>query len=197
MIIERKWFDSHDVWLNAKHRKLVLPEHRSYLGDVQSKQYLEALKQGLQCPKPDSIHQADMERRDRQIEKEEQRERYQAPWKEESGQRSDMAKVSHTLQGQEIGAITTNSKPRRKTTTNQPTVQTDIAAIGAAPFQRYLEKDTEVFITSLSEIGRVLKEKRAEERQEEDRQEQELIYSCYACFLPLRAHPVVFDESSP
>ncbi|EYE89934.1 uncharacterized protein EURHEDRAFT_431792, partial [Aspergillus ruber CBS 135680] len=50
------------------------------------------------------------------------------------------------------------------------------AAIGAAPFQRHLKKkDTEIFITSLSEIDRIIEEKRAEERHGEDCQEQELV----------------------
>ena len=45
----------------------------------------------------------------------------------------------------------------------------DIAAIGAAPFQRHQKnKDTEVFITSLSEINRIIEEKRAEERRNSD-----------------------------
>lgn len=83
--------------------------------------------------------------------------------------------MSRALQGQEISATATKSKPQRRTT-SQSTVQTDIATIGAAPFQRYMKKkDTEVFITSLSEIDRILEEKRVEERREEDHQEQELV----------------------
>ncbi|BCR85209.1 uncharacterized protein ACHE_20667S [Aspergillus chevalieri] len=175
MIIGRKWFDSHDVWLNVKHRKLVWPEQRSCLDDIQSKQYLEAPKQILQRPKPDPTHQADMERRDRRIEKEEQKEQYRVPRKEEADRRSDMAKMSRALQGQEISTITTNSKPQGRTT-DRSAIQIDIAAIGAAPFQRHLKrKDTEVFIASLSEIDRIIEEKREKERQKEDHNEQELV----------------------
>jgi len=94
---------------------------------------------------------------------------------EQSDRRSDMAKMSRALQGQDINAIAVNVKPQRKTT-NQRTVQIDIAAIGAAPFQRHLQKkDTEVFIASLSEIDRVIEEKREKDRQKEDYDEQELV----------------------
>lgn len=59
---------------------------------------------------------------------------------------------------------------------SQQTTQIDITAIGAAPFQRHLKnKDTEVFITSLSEINHIIEEKRAEEHHGEDCQEQELV----------------------
>lgn len=174
LIIGRKWFDSHDVWLNVKHRKLVWPEQRSYLDEIQSNQYLGAPKQILQRPEPDPIHQADMERRDRRIEKEERRERYRVPRREESDRRSDMAKMSRALQGRENSDPSPNQSDRKKT--RQQAVQIDIAAIGAAPFQRHLkEKDTEVFITSLSEIDRIIEETRAKDRQKEDHYDQELV----------------------
>ncbi|ODM14960.1 hypothetical protein SI65_09712 [Aspergillus cristatus] len=73
-----------------------------------------------------------MERRDRQFEKEEQREHYQVPQREESDQQADMAKMSHALQSRENPS--TNQKSRKKMTSQQA-VQIDIAAIGAAPFQ--------------------------------------------------------------
>lgn len=175
MIVGRKWFESHDVWLNVRHRRLVWPEQRSHLDSIQSQQYLEAPKQILQRSKPNPIHQADMERRDRRIEKGEQRVRYQVPRKEESDRRADIAKMSRALKDQEKSDPSTNQKPRRRTT-SQRAVQIDIAGIGAAPFQRHLKKkDTEAFITSLSEIDRVIDEKRAEDRQKEEDQEQELV----------------------
>ena len=46
------------------------------MDDIMSKQYLEAPKQILQRPKPNPIHQADMERRERRSEKMERGERY-------------------------------------------------------------------------------------------------------------------------
>ncbi|ODM16369.1 hypothetical protein SI65_08369 [Aspergillus cristatus] len=60
--------------------------------------------------------------------------------------------------------------------TSQQAVQIDIAAIRAAPFQRHLKKkDTEAFITSLSEIDRIIEERRVKDRQKEDHYEQELV----------------------
>lgn len=181
MIIGRKWFDHYDVWLNVKHRRLVWPDQRSCLDDIQSKQYLEVPKQILQHSKPDPIHQADMERRDRRFKKEEQRERYRVLKKEESDRRLDMAKMSRALNsltdqsGDSPRLVTTNQRPQEKMMSQQ-TTRIDIAAIGAAPFQRHLKKEgTEVFITSLSEIDRTIEEKRAEDRQKEGSHEQELV----------------------
>ena len=187
VIVGRKWFDSQDVWLNVKHRKLVWPEQRSLLDEIQCKQYLVAPKQILQHSKPDPIHQADMERRDRQIEKKEQRERYRVPRKEESDRRMNMAKMSRALRGQSLltdqsmesedlsRPVMANQKLQRETTSHQ-VAQIDIAAIGAAPFQRHLKKkDTEVFIASLSEIDRIIEEKREKDRQKEDHYEEELV----------------------
>ena len=71
LIVGRKWFDRHDVWLAVQNWRLVWPEQRSPMDVIISKQYLEAQKQILQRPKPNPIHQADMERRDRQFEQEE------------------------------------------------------------------------------------------------------------------------------
>ncbi|ODM22623.1 hypothetical protein SI65_00212 [Aspergillus cristatus] len=113
--------------------------------------------------------------RGRQFEKEERREHYRVPRKEESDRRADMAKMSRALQSRGNSDPSTNQKPQKKTTSQQA-VQIDIAAIGAAPFQRHLKKkDTEAFITSLSEIDRIIEERRAEDRQKEDHYEQELI----------------------
>lgn len=55
------------MWLNVRYQSLTWPEQWSYLDDIQSKQYLEAPKQILQRSKPNPIHQADMEPRDRRI----------------------------------------------------------------------------------------------------------------------------------
>ena len=93
-----------------------------------------------------------------------------------------------------------SQRPRKKTTGQQAT-QIDIAAIGAAPFQRHLKKkDTEIFITSLSEIDCIIEEKRAEECHGEDCQEQELMqqllpqqYQEYADVFPKAAS----DELPP
>src|SRR5699024_9057354 len=122
-------------------------------------------KQILQRSEPNPIHQADMERRNRLFKKEERREQYRIPRKEETGRQLDMAKMSRALdsttdQSAESGdsprLATTSQRPRKKTTGQQAT-QIDIAAIGAAPFQRHLKKkDTEIFITSLSEIDRII-----------------------------------------
>ena len=84
LIIGRKWFDHHDVWLDVKNRKLIWPEQRSSMDIITREQYLEAPKQILQQLKPNPIHQADMERHDQQFERREQSERYRAPQKEES-----------------------------------------------------------------------------------------------------------------
>ncbi|ODM16893.1 hypothetical protein SI65_07858 [Aspergillus cristatus] len=83
--------------------------------------------------------------------------------------------MSHALHDQEISGTSTNQKPQKKTTSQQA-VQIDIAVIGAAPFQQHLKKkDTEVFITSLSEIDHIIEERRAEDCQREDSHEQELV----------------------
>lgn len=74
IIVGQKWFGYHDVWLNVRHRKLVWPEQQNYLDDILRNQYLEVPKEILQRSEPDPVHQADMERRDQQIKKEEQRE---------------------------------------------------------------------------------------------------------------------------
>ena len=52
----------------------------------------------------------------------------------------------------------------------------DIAIIGSAPFERHMkQKNSEIFITSLYEIDRIIEEKRLEEQQAEEAKEQELI----------------------
>ena len=176
VIVGRKWFASHDIWLDVKGQKLVWPEQRSPMDAIISRQYLEVPKQVLQCSKPDPIHQADMERRDKKFEKQKKHEHYQVPRTEESDQQLNIAKMSRALLlDQETHSTSTSQKPRRKMTSQQ-TTQIDIAAIGAAPFQRHLKrKDTEVFITSLSEIDRVIEERRTEDRQKEDDYEQKLV----------------------
>lgn len=74
-----------------------------------------------------------------------------------------------------------NAKPMH---TKRSLSSVDIAAIGAAPFKRHIRaKDSETFVTSLLEIDRVVYDKRAAIRKEEELTEEELIHKrlpeCY------------------
>jgi hypothetical protein len=70
MIIGKNWLAEHDVWLNMKDQRLVWPDQRSLLDEIQSQQTMSLPKAILKRPKVNPDHQRNMERRNRLIETE-------------------------------------------------------------------------------------------------------------------------------
>ncbi|OXV11878.1 hypothetical protein Egran_00361 [Elaphomyces granulatus] len=160
MIIGKNWLAEHDVWLNMKDQRLVWPDQRSLLDEIQSQQTMSLPKAILKRPKVNPDHQRNMERRDRLMETEQKTlSRYCPPRTEKMMDRRDnLTKMNRELQ------MTENSNPvssRIKSPSRDEAIpQIDIAMIGAAGFHRHTrKKDTEIFITHLYEIDRIIEEK--------------------------------------
>ena len=175
-IIGRRWFDEHDVWLDVRNRRLVWPHERTLKDELESSQPKMLPKLILQRPQPRLEHQKDADRRDQKMSQEDQQtERYRPPRNEDMDRRSNMWKMERALDGQNnSGALSDQSYQYMIRSRKHTPI--DIAIIGSAPFERHMkQKDSEIFITSLYEIDRIIEDKRLEERQAEEMAEQELI----------------------
>ena len=183
VIIGRRWFEQHDVWLDVRNRRLVWPHERTLKEELEAEQPKLLPKQILQRPRPQPEHQKDVERRDRKMNREDQQtERYRPPRNEDMDRHSNRQKMMRALDNQEpdqfhCAAIKSLEPQSHHQVMKSPKhTPIDIALIGSAPFERHMKhKETEVFTTSLYEIDRIIEDKRLEERQAEEMAEQELI----------------------
>ncbi|OXV10354.1 hypothetical protein Egran_01885, partial [Elaphomyces granulatus] len=113
----------------------------------------------LKRPEVNPDHQKNMERRDRLMEAGENKlSRYRPPRTERMDRRDNIAKMNREL------LLTENFKPvnsKIKLPSRSETIlQIDIAMIGAVGFRRHTrKKDTEIFMTHLYEIDRIIEEK--------------------------------------
>ena len=159
IIIGKNWLAEQDVWLNMKDQRLVWPDQRSLLDEIQSQQNISLPKMILKRPEVNPDHQKNMERRDRLMEAEEKKlSRYRPPRTERMDRRDNVAKMNREL------LLTENFKPVnskiKPPSQSEATPQIDIAMIGAVGFRRHTrKKDTEIFMTHLYEIDRIIEEK--------------------------------------
>jgi predicted aspartyl protease len=188
MIIGRNWLAKHDVWLNMKDQRLIWPEQRSLLEEVQSKQMTVVPKEILKRPTPQEAthHQEDADRLDRLIEKQEAIQRQYQPQRTESmDRRSSMAKMDRALiAGRKLLPTPrpTVIPPPKKTRAGDLLV-IDIAVVGAAAFHRHVKKkETEIFVTSIQEIDRIIDEKKRLEDKEDDEAVEQKLPACYREF---------------
>lgn len=194
IILGRKWLTEHDLWLDVRNRKLIWPEERAPEERVKLRQELIAPRGAMDKPPPNPEHQRDLERRDQSIAKHEQKIRilkrdeapvrsttpakgqsihYRSPRTYEADRRANLLKMDRALNESEPRYIQSDSKPKSRLTKWPPHI--DIACIGAAGFIRHLKKpDSETFITSLSEIDRIIDDKKTPEIAD-DFEMQELI----------------------
>ena len=152
------------------------PHERTLKEELEATQPKLLPKQILWRPRPQPEHQKDAERRDRKMNEEDQRTaRYRPPRNEDMDRRSNMWKMERALSGQNNSGTTPDRSHQHLIRSARRTT-IDIAIIGSAPFERHMkQKNSEIFITSLYEIDRIIKEKRLEEQQAEEAKEQELI----------------------
>ena len=169
IILGRKWFADYGVLADCKNKRLIWPEEQSMQDEVCSK---------LATPIPRTIlkrehriqpeHQADAIRRDRLMEREirqgalkcsSKEQKYQPSRTEAMDRRDNLAKMGRELQQLE-DPQQQEKKKHDPQAPKKDLLQIDIALIGAAAFHRHTQKrDTEVFITSLHEIDRMIEEK--------------------------------------
>ena len=159
MIIGKNWLAEHDVWLNMKDQQLVWPDQRSLLDGVCSQQNMVLPKMILKRLEVNPDHQKNMERRDRLIVAEEKgTPRYRPPRTEKMDHRDNLAKMTRELLKTENSKHTISKI--KSPSLGETMLQIDIAMIGAAGFHRHSrKKDTEIFITHLYEIDRIIEEK--------------------------------------
>lgn len=69
VIVGRRWLAEKDVWMDVRNRRLVWPNERTHEDEVKLKMMTPMPKKILQRPTLNPDHQADMERRDQQFEK--------------------------------------------------------------------------------------------------------------------------------
>jgi aspartyl protease len=144
IIIGKNWLAEQDVWLNMKDQRLVWPDQRSLLDEIQSQQNISLPKMILKRPEVNPDHQKNMERRDRLMEAEENKlSRYRPPRTERMDRRDNIAKMNREL------LLTENFKPVNSKiklpSRSETTLQIDIAMIGAVGFRRHTrKKDTEI-----------------------------------------------------
>jgi hypothetical protein len=178
MIIGRQWLDEKDIWLDVKNQRLLWPQDRPLEDKVKLSHELTIPRDALVKPDVDPKHQRDADRRDRKMEnkfpirilkreeplpsclpKEESKApRYQPPRTQKMDDRANMNKMNRNLTEE---TRQEEKKPcKRVHRTDLPKI--DIAAIGAVGFHRTAQKkNTEVFITSLYEIDKMIDEQRA------------------------------------
>lgn len=113
-----------------------------------------------------------------------------------SSHRADLKARLSRMEQELSGTVPQQSTPSvRKSKADKNLVEIDVTLISPAGFHHNLYKENnELFTTSLYEVDRILAEKRAEERDTEDRENEELVYS----LLPshLREFKDVFSKST-
>lgn len=178
MIIGRNWFAEKSIWLDPGNRRLIWPEDRTQAEEIQEKLNVVVPREILKRPFPDSIAQRDADRRDKLMDAEDRRaQRYRVPRTEKMDRRDGLMKMSRALEYVEPADPPERDEPRRDLK-NLPVI--DIAAIGAAAFHRHTKrKHTEIFITSLHEIDRIINEKK---NHMVDSDEQELLQKLPVCY---------------
>lgn len=113
-----------------------------------------------------------------------------------SSHRADLKARLSRMEQELSGTVPQQSTPFvRKSKADKKLVEIDVALISPAGFHHNLYKeDNELFTTSLYEVDRILADKRAEERDTEDRENEELVQS----LLPshLREFKDIFSKSA-
>ena len=193
MIIGRIWLADQDIWLDPKNRRLIWPEDRTQVEEIQEKLNVVVPREILKRPTPDPDVQKDADRRDRLLDMcTERKSKYRPPRTEKMDRRNNLAKMEREL------LTTTKQKPAnpniKPPIEKEATVQIDIAMIGAAGFHRHArKKDTETFITNLYEIDRIIEEKTDTVPDEEEEEEELITRKLPACYSEYRD---VFSKSA-
>ncbi len=70
LILGRKWFALHDIWLDVKNQRLIWPDGRSPEDRVKLNHELVVKKKDLMKPSPNSLYQKDADRRNQAMDQE-------------------------------------------------------------------------------------------------------------------------------
>lgn len=183
LIIGRRWLSEQDVWMDVRNHQLIWPSDRDFKEECKLMTTTILPQTILKRPTINPDHQADVERRDARMAalSPETPIRVVYGRRETTERQISMKKMKKELTKENISeasqvGLQTNSRTAPRTPKIDPRVIVDIAAIGAAPFHRHLKKKgSEVFLTSLYEIDRVIEDKRNLERIKENNEEEELV----------------------
>lgn len=174
IILGKQWLTEYDVLIDCKRHKLIWPDkRRTYIASHE----VEISKDALEPQEPDSEHQADADRRDKNLEL--QRRIRILP--RNSSYKQDEQQALKTMQRQ-LDTIELPTEPDA-TLTNRKVVQSkrdlptaDIALVSAVAFKTHLRnKKSEFFLSSLYEIDRILEELQKNEPPSEE-SELEMLY---------------------
>lgn len=179
LILGRMWFEKFNVLPDCKNRRLIWPDEPSLFENVATKMTTPIPRQILQRPTINPDHQKDADRRDRLMDErpKSRTPRYQPPRTYAQDRRDAVAKMNRALADKQSEPV--KPRPRRKEQQSMP-CPIEIAMIGAAGFQRHIEKsDNEIFFTSLYEIDRIIEEKQTNLDPEESREIRETLPAEY------------------
>ena len=181
LIFSRKWFSQFDILLDYKRRSLVWPDSRK---DYIARHELELLKEALQKEEISSIHQADVDQRNKKIDEPPSpllRKILPRPKKLSLTFRSydSERRYRNSVINRELTRIDDDEPrpnlPRVNKVQKEKPLTVDLAMISAPAFIRNLKDPThEFFTTSLYEIDRILEDRNLETPAEEETEEQML-----------------------
>jgi len=165
------WLAKFGVLPDSRHLRLLWPGEQSEIDQITNKGLRPIPRSILQRDKQiNKEHQEDANRRDQQIDKEIKKEKMRGLWRLSTTPSSTyLQDHQNALRSMERAlhrrdnSLSDNKTPAQKEHIKKyrDMLQIDIQVISSAAFNRFYlkKKDTQVFITSLAEIDRVIEEK--------------------------------------
>jgi hypothetical protein len=201
LILGRKWFEEHDIWMDIKNRRLIWPEERSLEDRTQLNHELVIARKDLKKRTPNPLHQEDVACRDQAMAREDRViQKIQILKREKALSRTtnrtfekDQLRSLQIMERELRKPAAEDAEPQRMVKEDKPLPENlpkiDIAMIGAAGFHRNLKKENEAFITSLYEIDRIIEDKTPPDpetqRQDETVEVKERVLKRYHPWLDL------------
>lgn len=155
----RMWFERHGVVPDCKNRRLLWPDQPSLNDEVQISMTRLIPRKILKRPTADESHQRDADHRDRLMDGQDVRERETHRKIRQSygaSPQDSVNKINRALKNLPVRLLVPKKKEQKDP---QQRKSMEIAAIGGVGFHRHIQREgTEVFVTSLAQIDRILEE---------------------------------------